>query len=63
MSERRNLDVENADPTLRVSKSFYEKLHDALEKSPTTVITSVCALFMVLILSAIIPLYFPAKSS
>ena len=42
-----------------ISKSFYEKMNDYMQKSPTAVITSVCALFIVLILSLTIPLYFP----
>ena len=49
--------------SLPVSPSFYEKLNNLMNKSPTAVISSVCALFIVLILSLTIPLYFPTKSS
>ena len=41
-------------PTLTLSKSVYEKLNELMQKSPSTVITSICALFIVIVLSLII---------
>ena len=46
-----------------VSPSFYDKLNNLMNKSPTAVISSICALFIVLILSLTLPLYFPTKTS
>ena len=53
-----DLTTENT-PKMTTSKSFYERLNETMSKSPTTVITSICALFIVLILSLTLPLYFP----
>lgn len=57
-----DLQVENK-PKISLSHSVYEKLNEAMHKSPTTVITSICALFIVIILSITIPLLFPSKDS
>lgn len=55
--------MENPENQLKMSKSFYEKINEMLNKSPTTVITSICALFIVIILSLTLPLYFPLNTS
>lgn len=55
--------MENPENQLKMSKSFYEKINEMLNKSPTTVITSICALFIVIILSLTLPLYFPLNNS
>ena len=56
------MEIENK-PTISLTKSVYEKLNEMMQKSPSTVITSVCALFIVIVLSLTIPLYFPTKNS
>ena len=53
-----DITVDNT-PKIVTTKSFYEKLNEQMNKSPATVITSICALFIVLILSLTLPLYFP----
>lgn len=57
-----DLTTEN-NPKLPVTKSFYERLNETMSKSPTTVITSISALFIVLILSLTLPLYFPMHTN
>lgn len=44
---------------LSLSQSVYGKLNEMFEKSPTAMISSICALFIVIILSLTLPLYFP----
>ena len=62
MSERKmDITVDNT-PKIVTTKSFYEKLNEQMNKSPATVITSICALFIVLILSLTLPLYFPQQN-
>lgn len=53
-------EVVNTNPTLHLSKSLYE----IASKSPTAAISSIAALFIVIILSIVIPVLFsPCKSS
>lgn len=56
------MDTPNNSPTLKPSKSFYEKIGDLMGRSPATIISSICALFIVIILSIILPMYFPPNS-
>lgn len=57
------LQVEHNNPKISLSQSVYTKLNEMMKQSPTTVISSVCALFIVIILSITIPLLFPSLSS
>lgn len=53
-------EVLNTAPTVRLSKSLYE----IASKSPAATISSIAALFIVIILSIVIPtLFSPCKSS
>lgn len=63
MNDRQETPEEGTTGKMSLSKSVYEKLDQLMNKSPTTVITSICALFIVIVLSLTIPLYFPSKSS
>ena len=57
-------DIKNLNPTIHISKSVYEKLFELVQKSPAAAITSICVLFIVVILSIVIPTMFsPCKSS
>lgn len=56
-----DLQTENNNPKISVSPSFYQKLNEAMKQSPGTVISSVCALFIVIILSITIPFLFPTR--
>lgn len=57
------LPVTEKEVKIQPSKSVYERMNEYLSKSPTTMITSICALFIVLILSLTIPLYFSPTTS
>ena len=48
---------------LSLSQSVYGKLNEMMNKSPLSVIVSVCALFIVLLLCLTIPLYFPTNNT
>ena len=58
MSELNNSDVENK-PKMSISRSFYE----LITKSPMGAISSIAALFIVIILSITIPILFTPKSN
>lgn len=56
------LPITEKEVKIQPSKSMYERMNEYLSKSPTTMITTICALFIVLILSITIPLYFPSTT-
>lgn len=51
-------ELENLSPTIHTSKTFYEKLFEMANKSPFGAISSICALFIVIILSITVSLLF-----
>ena len=51
-----DLQVDNNKPQITLSHSVYTKLNEMMKQSPTTVITSICALFIVIVLSVTIPI-------
>lgn len=63
MSEQqeRNIlnEIENKKPTITLTKSLYEMI----SKSPGTAISSIAALFIVIILAIVIPTLFVNKQS
>ena len=50
-------DLENQTPNIKVSKSVFNSMYELAQKSPLATISSICALFIVIILSIIIPRY------
>ena len=50
-------DLENQTPNIKVSKSVFNSMYELASKSPAAAISSICALFIVIILSIIIPQY------
>lgn len=54
------LDRLNTKTGLPLSKSFLEKMNEAVNKSPGTAMAWICVLFIVIILSLTFPLYFPS---
>ena len=58
------MDMSNIEEAkLPITKSFYDKLNEMMNKSPTVAISSICALFIVIVLSLTLPLYFPVKET
>lgn len=58
------VELENSNPQIKLSKSFYQSLYDIASKSPAAAISSICALFITVILAIVIPVLFaPCKNS
>lgn len=57
----KKMEIENTNVTLHQSKSFYERLYDFASKSPGATISSVCALFITIILAVTIPTLLSGK--
>jgi len=61
--QQTTIELENLNPTVHVSKSFYERIYEQASESPFGAISSICALFIVIILAITIPLLFQNNSS
>jgi hypothetical protein len=56
MTDRQEtLDIDNSSVALRPSKSFYQTLLTVAERSPGATVSSICALFITIILAIIVP--------
>lgn len=56
-------EIENLSPTIHQSKSVYQKMFELIQKSPMGAITSICALFITIILSLTVTFLFTNKNS
>ena len=55
MTDREAMDIENSSVNLPKSKSFYERIYELASKSPGAAISSICALFITIILAILVP--------
>ena len=55
------MDIDNANVSLHPSKSFYERLYDFASKSPGATVSSICALFITVILAVTVPTLLSGK--
>jgi len=49
----------NTNTNMPISRSFLEKMNEAVTRSPGTAMAWICVLFIVIVLSLTLPLYFP----
>lgn len=61
MTDRASLEVENASVNLPHSKTFYERIYEMATKSPGATVSSICALFITIILAVTIPTLLSGK--
>ena len=61
--EKTEIDVPNSNPQITVSPSVIERLSKMMGNSPTTMITSICALFIVVVLSITLPVLLSTNAS
>ncbi len=56
-----NLDIDNTSVNLPHSKTFYERIYEMATKSPGATVSSICALFITIILAVTIPTLLSGK--
>lgn len=57
------MEQEKVQPSIPLSRSFYQNLYELASRSPGAAISSICALFITLILAITLPLFFSRPSS
>ena len=55
------MNIDNTNVSLHPSKSFYERLYDFASKSPGATVSSICALFITIILAVTVPTLLSGK--
>lgn len=55
MNDRTSVDIDNTSVNLPHSKTFYERIYEMAAKSPGATISSICALFITIILAIVVP--------